>query len=627
MYARPAAQTETVARPARALRTRPFVLQALRAATDEAQTAPTSASHNFGALRMSPAGGQPLPRALRAKMEGAFGQDFSAVRVHRDERAAAIGARAYTQGQHLHFAPGQYQPDSPSGQRVVAHELAHVAQQRAGRVPAPRGAGAPVNSNPALETEADRLGAQALSGARLGAQLRPAAATPAGPAHNANAPVQCLRTQDEFSQAVNERGGNLNNQHLQTMHQALANFHGSKPENFQSEQEYSDHRAKALDDMEHAAYRYYDTIKGQGATGGQHDLMLDMFDEMQQAHTDHVDYIHQNNLKIYAPDRGNLSHQEETQLDQDWNAVRNSSGLIQLPGGQENEASNRQVRAMNAKLLSRPHGRGLIHDLLAKGGHDDDRTITHEYLDRDDPETARKKRSLIDYRDNVVAPKLSELDQRLNHLSRTLGEKYVDHPDYIETETEHGKWQQRFANLHDVAVDEPALASEKSESQLYPGKGSNVKLLKGLRDSEQLSHDANRNLVPAPSFIVYGHELIHALHSKNQTRDVATESARYEQGGDLRHWRNREEHQTIALSVGNQVTENMLRQEHQITPREGHTGKARYDLQQEAAEARRRQEGEERWNTWKQRGKYALGGVLALGLGLGGYALYSKYAK
>lgn len=80
--------------------------------------------------------GEPLPPALRARMEPGFGHDFARVRVHHDRHAARsaedIAAHAYTVGEHIAFAPGRWAPATPDGQRLVAHELAHVVQQRAG---------------------------------------------------------------------------------------------------------------------------------------------------------------------------------------------------------------------------------------------------------------------------------------------------------------------------------------------------------------------------------------------------------------------------------------------------------------------------------------------------------------
>jgi Domain of unknown function (DUF4157) len=78
-------------------------------------------------------GSQPLSPATRAYMEPRFGYDFSQVRVHTGERAAesarSVNALAYTLGGDVVFGAGQYAPTTSSGQKLLAHELAHVIQQ------------------------------------------------------------------------------------------------------------------------------------------------------------------------------------------------------------------------------------------------------------------------------------------------------------------------------------------------------------------------------------------------------------------------------------------------------------------------------------------------------------------
>ncbi len=103
-------------------------------------------------------GGQALPEAVRAKMESALGADFSDVRIHVGPEASSIGALAFTRGSDLYFAPGQYNPASVQGQQILGHELAHVVQQRQGRVSNPFGSGVAVVQDRQLEAEADRLG-------------------------------------------------------------------------------------------------------------------------------------------------------------------------------------------------------------------------------------------------------------------------------------------------------------------------------------------------------------------------------------------------------------------------------------------------------------------------------------
>lgn len=77
--------------------------------------------------------GQPLDPPTRAFMEPRFGRDFSGVRVHTDAAAAQsaneLNANAYTTGQNIVFASGQYAPGTPDGNRLIAHELTHVMQQ------------------------------------------------------------------------------------------------------------------------------------------------------------------------------------------------------------------------------------------------------------------------------------------------------------------------------------------------------------------------------------------------------------------------------------------------------------------------------------------------------------------
>ena len=98
-------------------------------------------------------GGRPLDEGVRADMEGRFGADFGAVRVHADGQAAesarSVHAHAYTVGDDIVFGSGRYDPASPTGQRTIAHELTHVVQQRSGPVDGTPAGGGIQLSNPA----------------------------------------------------------------------------------------------------------------------------------------------------------------------------------------------------------------------------------------------------------------------------------------------------------------------------------------------------------------------------------------------------------------------------------------------------------------------------------------------
>jgi hypothetical protein len=78
--------------------------------------------------------GSPLNAADQAYFEAAFGADLSGVRIHtgRDAAVSATreGASAYTVGRDVVFGAGRYAPGTRAGRLLLAHELAHVIQQR-----------------------------------------------------------------------------------------------------------------------------------------------------------------------------------------------------------------------------------------------------------------------------------------------------------------------------------------------------------------------------------------------------------------------------------------------------------------------------------------------------------------
>jgi len=111
-----------------------------------------------------------LPTGLQRNMETALGQDFSGVRIQRDSAEAAnMGALAFTKGDNVHFAPGQFNPGTTSGQNLIGHEFTHVAQQRNGVVQPTRmlGKGLAANVDKGLEAEADAFGKMAARGEHI----------------------------------------------------------------------------------------------------------------------------------------------------------------------------------------------------------------------------------------------------------------------------------------------------------------------------------------------------------------------------------------------------------------------------------------------------------------------------
>ncbi len=95
-----------------------------------AAPAPSEVSSSALASRIvSPASGESLPSPVRGFMEPRFGRDFSGVRVHETPQdradAGALGARAFTYGNHIWLGPNERASDMP----LMAHELTHVVQQ------------------------------------------------------------------------------------------------------------------------------------------------------------------------------------------------------------------------------------------------------------------------------------------------------------------------------------------------------------------------------------------------------------------------------------------------------------------------------------------------------------------
>ena len=118
--------------------------QANQTAASIASLTPMDISNSHSGLPASPgsASGQGIPEALRPGLEQKLAGDFSRVRIHDDEASHRItqgaGANAITYGQDIYFNTDQYQPGTPQGDRLIAHELAHVRQQQGMASPQPQ---------------------------------------------------------------------------------------------------------------------------------------------------------------------------------------------------------------------------------------------------------------------------------------------------------------------------------------------------------------------------------------------------------------------------------------------------------------------------------------------------------
>ena len=116
-------------------------------------------------------GGQPVGESTRASLEPHLGLDLSDVRIHADaeadEMSRQLNAKAFTTGKDVFFRSGDYQPGTTEGQKLLAHEMTHVAQQSEGAsAPAARGTAPPTSTRAVGEGPAAASGAQGTSVAR-----------------------------------------------------------------------------------------------------------------------------------------------------------------------------------------------------------------------------------------------------------------------------------------------------------------------------------------------------------------------------------------------------------------------------------------------------------------------------
>ena len=94
-----------------------------------------------------------MPDALRARLEQHFGYSVRSLKLRESSDVDSLGAKAYAKGDEIHFAPGEFRPNTRQGAKMIAHEVAHIKQQAEGGV----GIGG-VELDPTLEHSADLAG-------------------------------------------------------------------------------------------------------------------------------------------------------------------------------------------------------------------------------------------------------------------------------------------------------------------------------------------------------------------------------------------------------------------------------------------------------------------------------------
>ncbi|NOQ75443.1 MAG: hypothetical protein GQ574_25765 [Crocinitomix sp.] len=335
-------------------------------------------------------------------------------------------------------------------------------------------------------------------------------------------PIQFLRSRTEFRQNTTNmfglRGsdGNLHTvDNLLTAHAELLQNEPSAVAPVHAHQMFSDRRLASLHGIQQHLHTWLN-LKRDEPDNKYRAGVNELLDEVQTEHREQITNVDQQNLRLHMPDQEHLSHAERTQAQNDWNTIRNGTGNVtihdsaieQRGTGDEYRPANfrNEALAMHARLLGNNTGRNLIHSVL-QGGHNVD--VLPQYRSDDMgmmPEGG------------ASAAAVDEVNARA-----------TNHADHVTLGT---------------------------------GSGSVIRVEAGMRDSQHEMNNAGRTTAN-PSHIIFGHELVHAVHNQRgrNLRNIPNPDI------DMHQWTNLEEHQTI---TGQGLSENTLRDEENLTIRSSH---------------------------------------------------------
>ncbi len=115
--------------------------------------------------------GEPLEPYIRGWMALVLDANFDEVRIHQgataQNRTDARGARAFADGDALHFGAGQFAPESTQSQQLLAHELTHTKQHTQGQLNQPANDDAVAGDQSPVDQQATQAEAPSTSEAAL----------------------------------------------------------------------------------------------------------------------------------------------------------------------------------------------------------------------------------------------------------------------------------------------------------------------------------------------------------------------------------------------------------------------------------------------------------------------------
>ncbi|MGB8647429.1 MAG: DUF4157 domain-containing protein [Anaerolineae bacterium] len=288
---------------------------------------------------------------------------------------------------------------------------------------------------------------------------------------------------------------------------------------------------KILHKIEEEIYKAFDAAPKKGADAPWKKQLYWLLDDI---HLEFNNKIAQGG-KLYAADQDTMGGTAVKEMDDDWDKLVKGTGSVTVSNvGNDQKALETtepgfktEVLSAFARLMSKPKGRELVHKILTEGGP---------------------------------------------------GAKSIGFRPLLRSNAESGV-------IAAAGAKDEALAINKSKSVTPTGTGTGIKLPAGYRDTDVRTHDTAGDETLAPMFVMLAHELIHALHNLRGTNQKETEYTEH----DPKHiWEHLEEEQTI--STGTEITENMVRGEHGLTARHGHTHTNKVDKQNRAKRIKEREE-------------------------------------
>lgn len=329
-------------------------------------------------------------------------------------------------------------------------------------------------------------------------------------------------------------------------------------------QAWADQRLAALDGLEHRAYAWLNENVAAEGVDEFRTRAYQVLDDVQAMHVATIRVVNGSGLTLWTPDRDTLGDTERENLDGAWDELRRGTGLIRTDGLHDDSGTSQaddELRSMHARLLSRPAGRELLLTHLDRAGTARNKSVTIGFTppDRRTPEQRAEVQEL-QKRLKIVATEITVLKEQ--------GKE-----DTLEYETLFAQQMSLLGEIDDKGQGSDAAAANatnKKEASVFGGRGSDslVKVREGTRDSDDKAKDVDGHVIPAPAWLQYGHELIHALHFRDGRDRTVEELDDYKAT-----WTNKEEYQTIHgldENDADELTENRLRAEHGITKRHGH---------------------------------------------------------